>query len=303
MMKSVAAQWHSSRIGAALLATGLGVGAVLSGPAPHSAASADDKVYVAMGDSFAAGAGIAPIVSSVLCSRSRIDYAGLIARQLEIGTFRDVTCGGAEVIHLTTPQAGLGGETVAPQYDALDEATTLVTVGIGGNDIGLERLALDCYNVMRVPAYSCAAASRADGHDVYADKIAGFGETYARIIADIRERSPRAEIAMVGYPTIFRPGGCPDQVPMPPADADYIEARVEQLDTVMRDAANAHGARYVDLLESTRGHDICAAPDDQWVSKLVPDIAGEPPLHPNAASHANSAKQIVKALADMSPRQ
>ncbi|MEU2257723.1 SGNH/GDSL hydrolase family protein [Nocardia xishanensis] len=288
------------RSSSALLATCLGAAVAFTGPAYvgglPSATAAHDTVYVAMGDSYAAGVGIEPMVSSRLCSRSAVNYASLVAWELAAAEFRDVTCGGADVGDFAAPQIGMTGRTEAPQYDALSADTTLVTVGIGGNDIGLARLAVGCLNPTRREGYSCAASSNSDGTDVYADKIREFTGTYGEVIEEIRRRAPRAEIVMVGYPTAFRPGGCPDVQPVLPADADYVQARLEQLNAVMKEEAAAHGARYVDLIPSTRGHDACAAPEQRWVEGMIPVMPGGTPLHPNAAGHANAAKEVLATV-------
>ncbi|MEV0341792.1 SGNH/GDSL hydrolase family protein [Nocardia sp. NPDC050713] len=284
----------------ALLATCLGAAAAFTGHAYvgglSSAEAAHDTVYVAMGDSYAAGVGIEPMVSSRLCSRSAFDYASLVARELGAAEFRDVTCGGADVADFAAPQVSMTGYTEAPQYDALSADTTLVTVGIGGNDIGLARLAVICLNPTHLSGYSCAASNNSNGTDVYADKVEEFRGTYGEVIEEIRRRAPRAEIVMVGYPTAFRPGGCPDVQPILPADADYVQSRLEQLNAVMEEEAAAHGARYVDLIESTRGHDACAAPEERWLEGMIPLKPGGTPLHPNAAGHANAAKEILATV-------
>ncbi|MGW5517517.1 SGNH/GDSL hydrolase family protein [Nocardia africana] len=249
-----------------------------------------------MGDSFASGAGAPPLVSSELCGRSAVNYAHLVAQGLGVTRFRDVTCGGAKVADFSAPRVGETGDSEPPQYDALSADTTLVTVGIGGNDIGLVGLALRCLDVWHLAGYSCAVSNGTGDADVYANKIAGYADTYGTVIDEIHRRAPRAEILMIGYPTAFRPGGCPDVQPVLPADADYLEARIEQTNMVMEQQSAEHGARYVDLTESTKDHGACAAPDQRWLEGVAPVEAGASILHPNSKGHANAAKQILAAV-------
>lgn len=255
-----------------------------------------DTVYVAMGDSFAAGAGIEPVITSALCGRSAVNYAALLAEQLGAAQYRDVTCGGAKAADFAAPRVGYDGDTAAPQYDALSADTTLVTVGVGGNDIGLLSLGVRCFSAWQAVGYSCAAANSTPGADEYANKINQYANTYGQVIEEIRSRSPRATIVMVGYPTGLRPGGCPDTQPILPADADYFQARIEQLNTVMADQAAEHGALFADLIESTRGHDACASSDQRWMEGLIPEKPATSPMHPNAKSHENTARVLLHLL-------
>ncbi|MEV0341795.1 SGNH/GDSL hydrolase family protein [Nocardia sp. NPDC050713] len=288
------------RGGSVLLATYLGASAMLGGPAYASglpsAADAHGAVYVAMGDSYASGAGIEPMVSSRLCGRSAVNYAHLVARDLGTAEFRDVTCAGAKVADFGAPRIGENDETEAPQYDALSADTTLVTVGIGGNDIGLVGLAISCFRAVYRLGDSCAAQNKSNRGDVYADKIAEFAGAYGEMVEEIRRRAPRAEVVMVGYPTFFRTGGCPLVQPMWPADANYLQARIEQLNAVMKEQAAAHDARFVDLIESTRGHDACASPDQRWLEGPVPVDPSAAPLHPNSAGYVNMANEVLATV-------
>src|SRR5919106_3402825 len=99
--------------------------------APASA-SAD---YVALGDSFAAGPLIPLQIQPFGCLKSNNNYAHIAQRELRFAEFRDATCSGAETEDMTQPQGVTPGPN-PPQFDRLDAETTLVTVTIGGNDIG-----------------------------------------------------------------------------------------------------------------------------------------------------------------------
>jgi lysophospholipase L1-like esterase len=275
------------------------VGTALGG-ATHAADAADAApsvgagVYVAMGDSFAAGVGLQPELSP-LCGRSAQDYGNVVARKLEFAEFRDVTCGAAQVRDFSAPQVGAKG-SVPPQYDALTPDTTLVTVGIGGNDVGIPLLAIECSEYARTVLGSCADPNSSFGGVRYIQRIQNFADTYGQVIEEIHRRAPHAEIVMIGYPTGIRPGGCPNIHPILPAEADYLEARIEQLDVVMAKEAAEHGARYLDLLPSTREHDACAAPPQRWMEGLATMTPGRVPLHPTEKSHANTAEQLLKLI-------
>lgn len=273
-----------------VVAVAASAAAITLSAAPAAAAPAPGA-YVALGDSFSAGSGIAPQTPSGICGRSAVNYPTLVARELGIDTVRDVTCGAAESENLAGPQTGLGGGVAAPQFDALGPDTTLVTLGIGGNDIQLVQLAAGCISVLPAPL----TPSCSDRPDTYSDRIDAFAATYDTILDEIARRAPAAQVVMVGYPTGIRPGGCLDSQPVRPADATYLQARIDQLNSVMSRAAAAHDATFVDLAPTTRDHDVCAA--DSWMVGAVPTSPDAVvPLHPTAASHQNTAREIVAAL-------
>lgn len=271
-------------------------GEVQAAPPPGPA-----TVYVAMGDSYASGFGIAPQArpgSFGTCSRSTVDYPTQVAHVLGVAEFRDVTCGAASTANLAGPQTDLDGSPIAPQYDALTPDTTLVTVGIGGNDVGLSLLFFTCTNWLPEPfGRSCAEANTTDGTDTIGERIRAFAPTYGVVIDQIRRRAPQAQILLVGYPLGLRRDGCPETQPVWPADANYERARTDQLNTVMQQQAAAHGATYLDLAASTRGHDACAPVGDRWIEGAISTSPDAPASwHPNAAYHGNAAQQVLDAI-------
>lgn len=268
----------------------------------HSAPVDSTAVYVAMGDSYSAGSGVspqAPTTAASICLRSSANYPSLVAAQLGITRFTDVTCGAAKSTDLAGSQPDPFGPDHAPQFDALTPDTTLVTLGIGGNDIGLVELAASCINPLPEPAgRSCAAANLADGRDPVGERIEAFAPTYGTLFDEIRERAPRAHIVLVGYPVAMQPNGCPGVQPAWAADANYIQDKITQLNQVMADQAAAHDVTFISLEASSTGHDACADPDARWMVGAIPSVPdGFVPLHPNAAGHANTAEQILAVIA------
>src|SRR5436309_2927797 len=101
--------------------------------------------YVSLGDSYVAGPFIPlPTPQPWGCLKSDHNYAHLAAPRLGLD-LRDPSCTGAETGDMTqTPGVSPGPNP--PQFDALAADTTLVTLGIGGNDIGFASIAEDCFS-------------------------------------------------------------------------------------------------------------------------------------------------------------
>lgn len=276
----------------------LGVTTLLVATPLTAQAAPAPLVYVAMGDSFAAGSLVLPAKELLTCARSAVNYASIIASKLQPAAFRDVTCGGAQTTHFANPQPGIIAGTAAPQYNALSPDTTLVTVGIGGNDIGLVGLAVSCVNLLPPGVgTSCKAANTAGGVDKLAQKIDAFAPTYGTVIEEIRQRAPQAKILMVGYPTGIKKGGCWPVVPVWSMDADYLQASLTRLNLRMAEQARAHGATYVDLATPSIGHDMCKGAATRWIEGLIPSVGtnGIVPLHPNAAGLRNAVPTVLAA--------
>ncbi|MEV6774062.1 SGNH/GDSL hydrolase family protein [Nocardia sp. NPDC051030] len=274
----------------------LASGTVLAA-APITHAAPDGPHYVALGDSFSAGAGVFPFSDAAVCGRSAVNYPALLADRLQVATFTDVSCSGATLDKLTTAQAGIISGANRPQLEALTPDTTLVTMTMGGNDIDLTSTAMRCVNVLPEPlGVSCASEFTAGGHDVFVERIAALESTYDRALNEIHSHAPQATVVIAGYPTVSRPGACWEQ-PAWSSDADYLQSILNRLNEMLRTVVTRRGDVFVDTATSTVGHDMCAAPDQQWVNGLIPSSsAAIAPLHPNARGEQNIADQMIGAL-------
>src|SRR3954462_3710603 len=100
--------------------------------------------YVSLGDSYVAGPFIPlPTPQPWGCLKSDHNYAHLAAPRLGPDV-RARSASAAETGEMPQPR-GVSPGPNPPQFDALAADTTLVTLGIGGNDIGFSRLAEDCF--------------------------------------------------------------------------------------------------------------------------------------------------------------
>jgi len=89
--------------------------------------------YVALGSSMAAGPGIRPSAAGAPfgSGRSARNYAHLVAERLNLDLV-DVTFSGATTAHVLADRQ----RSAQPQIRALDGSEKLVTITIGGNDVG-----------------------------------------------------------------------------------------------------------------------------------------------------------------------
>lgn len=260
-------------------------------------ASAAAPRYVALGDSAASGPLITPIdLSSPGCYRSQRNYPKLAAAALGV-PITDVTCSGADTGDMTASQGTDLGD-VPPQFNALTADTTLVTLQIGGNDAGLVGLAESCLNLLPeiLGGSSCKDENTANGGDVYGDRVNSVAPKVAAVLDGIHQRSPSARVFVVGYTTYLPPNGCYPRVQVWARDANYIQAKVDQLNGVLANAAATHGATYVDIRTPGIGKDVCKSSSVRWTEPFIPGNVAAP-LHPNATGMAGMAQVVAAAMA------
>jgi lysophospholipase L1-like esterase len=244
----------------------------------------------------AAGPGIRPRAAGAprWSGRSARNYAHLIARRYHHDLV-DVTFSGATTEHvLTERQHG-----APPQIAALDGTERLVTVTIGGNDVGY------------IPLLMAAALPRSLRHlPLLGGRISELLDRRARDRAldavfeslcavgrALRQRSARARIFFVDYLTVLPPPGVP-AAPLSATDADLGRHVAATLETMTADAATATGCELIRAGAAGREHHAWSA--EPWTT--LPARLGIPvpcrpaPLHPNAAGMRAVADLIAAQL-------
>lgn len=293
--------------------------------------------YVALGDSYSAGYGlgdyeldspfsVAPDANG--CYQSVTNDPHQVAATLGL-VIDDQTCSGA-----ITANIGYGDETIVPtpsltppasktlpalpsgpeqqttltghlapqlQGAALDEDTDLVTVAIGGNDLGFADIAESCIRLDN-GAESVATGLQAitDGvinvancadyfgdsseypEAILSDRIADVVQArIGAVLDDIQQRAPNARVIVVGYPRVATDDqsaadGCWAS-PVPPSpeggvvpfsgtDIIFIHNVEVLLDAAVQAAAAAHGFEFVSSWAATEGHGLCDP--DPWIFGL-----------------------------------
>ena len=274
--------------------------AVVAITAPTVAGAAPRQVpptsYVALGDSFTAGPLIPNQQTNPLgCLRSDRNYPHLIAGATGTQAFRDVSCSGADTNDLYSEQGVTPGPN-PPQLNALDSNTRVVTMGMGGNDIGFSGIIEDCVSVLPFGS-PCRDQYTAGGVDQLSVRIAQTAPKIAAGIQAIRARSPQARILIVGYPTILPDtgSGCWPSMPMAWNDVPYIRAKHKELNAMLATQSAANGATYVDVYTPSIGRDACKSSSVRWVEPIIPANAAAP-VHPNARGMQGMAVAVQARL-------
>lgn len=258
----------------------------------HRAPAADAPRYVALGDSYSSGLGI-PDEVDLNCGRSDSNYPSLVAGALHASRVTDVTCAGADTTHMTQRQG-----SAPAQLDALRPDTSLVTLGIGGNDLDLAGLVTRCVLVgyLAPNGAPCKASFTLLGTDEIRSRINATGPKVEAVLKEIHARSPQAKVFLVGYPAIFPDDGsaCRDLIPLAKGDFPWLRDKTRQLNSMLAEQAAVYGATYVDAYAPSVGHDACAADGVRHIEPKATDSAAG--FHPNAAGHRSTAAAVLAAI-------
>ena len=266
--------------------------ALLSLALSAAAALAANGRYVSLGDSYTAG----PLIPNqslnpLGCLRSDHNYPHLVQPGLTTATLADVSCSGATTNDMFAAQSTSAG-TNPPQLNALTADTRVVTLGIGGNDIGFSDIVVNCARLN--PFDPCKDDYVHGSVDDVSNRIAATAPKIDAVIAAIHRGAPSAKVHVVGYPVILPASGsgCWPSVPILPTDVSYLRAKEIELNAMLAARAAAGGAFYVDTYTSSVGHDVCRSTGTKWVEGLIPSSPAAP-VHPNALGMQNTGRVVL----------
>jgi lysophospholipase L1-like esterase len=259
--------------------------------------------YVALGDSFTSGPDVPTQLDAATsprapasCMRSSRNYPSLVARSLGLA-LRDMSCSGATTEDLT----GAQGPGIPAQLSALGPRTAVVSLGIGGNDLGFGTIAHNClaaspWGATRV-GWSCAAHYTAGGDDQLAATVDQVGGRVSASLEEIGARAPHARVFVVGYPDIIPAtgSGCWPRLPFSGPDVAYLRSVEDHLNATLAGDAARSGATFVDMATPSAAHASCASATTRWVEPVLPS-RGTFPLHPSAAGMAGMARVLAAAM-------
>lgn len=232
---------------------------------PAQAAAPTD--YVAMGDSYSSGAGAPPYG---LCFQSAGSYAPRWAATHTVSSFLFVACGG-----VTSQQMG-------PQYLALSRFTDLVTVTIGGNDVGFADVVLACGTGSDAQCTAAVDKAVASGNSVLPSRLDG-------VYSKIKQRAPRAEVVVLGYPRLVEPDGtC-----LTATKRAALNRGADSLNAVISQAAARADVTYLDARDQFAGHGACGP--SPWINPFSLTGIVES-FHPNRDGYAKGYLPLLNSV-------
>jgi lysophospholipase L1-like esterase len=264
---------RSSRIpaiGVAALALGIAAAIAATGPAAKAASSVN---YVALGDSYSSGVGAGGESGS--CDQSPNAFGARWAAANAPASFTFAACADA-----TT------SSVISGQLSSLSASTTLVSITIGGNDVGFSSIMETC--VLDSTSACERAVSRAEQ---YASTT--LPGNLSTLFTDIKTDAPNARVIVVGYPD-FYDLSVPICIGLSAADHQALDNGVNDLDTVIQIAAGNAGFLFADVRSQFTGHELCDGAG--WLNSVdIFDIHTS--YHPTATGQADGYLPVFTAAA------
>ena len=204
--------------------------------------------YVALGDSYASGVGAGSYTAeSGSCNRSTNAYPAVWAATNAPASYVSVACSGATTTSVLNSQ-----------LSALSSTTTLVSVTVGGNDVGFSSIMTTC---VLYGTTDCVAAVQA-----------AENKAQTELPAQARQPVQRHPVARAQRPGRRRrlPGLLPARhafcVGLSETSRAKINEGINVLDDVIRTAAARHGFVFADVRSIFVGHQLCSG--DKWLHAL-----------------------------------
>jgi lysophospholipase L1-like esterase len=265
-------------LGRALVVTAAAATAAAVAIAFALAATAQPAVrYVALGDSYSSGLGAGSYdPGSGSCDRSGRAYPVLWARAHAPASFTFAACARA-----TT------SSVISGQLSALSHRTTLVSITIGGNDVGARSVLETC---VLFSTRDCVHAISA----AEAAMTSTLPRALDRLLAAIATAAPNARVVVLGYPRLYdlaRSGAC---IGLSTTDRTDLNQAADELDAQLQAAARRHRDVFADVRSAFRDHEICDTP--RWLHSVdwLDPIAS---YHPTAAGQAGAYYPVFAARA------
>lgn len=306
--------------------------------------------YLALGDSFTSGEGEnddsyyqkGTNDQYEKCHVSRRSYPYLIAQMLGVDQqfVHNVACSGAKTEDIVGKNTTYWGQNdrlgekklnldrsikTIYQNESLDTFTPgrihqesflrkykpkIITIGIGGNNIGFSDKLRSC-----VGFDSCEWASTAEGREKTALEIQSSFDTLVNTYASIQNASPGSKLYVIGYPKLVdKDGVCSffNGILLDSTERTFMNEAVHYINEVIKSAAKKVGVTYIDVENSFGEKVLCGAlqPSDMNAIKVGDDspifsvfgwlkLIGSESFHPKPSGHQSIASTITSQQPDL----
>jgi GDSL-like Lipase/Acylhydrolase family len=209
-------------------------------------ASAASVHYVALGDSYSSGDG-AGSYSDGDCLQSANAYPELWANAHAPASFTNETCAGA-----------VTSDVLNGQLSGVTSATTLVSVTIGGNDVGFSSVMETCVLDSDSSCLSAVAAAESYAQNTLPGAL-------NNLFAAIHSKAPSAHVVVLDYPHLYTiTSFC---IGLSNTKRTALNAGADTLDTTISKAAATAGFTFADVRSQFSGHELCSG--DGWLHSVT----------------------------------
>ncbi|ASU86362.1 SGNH/GDSL hydrolase family protein [Nocardiopsis gilva YIM 90087] len=264
--------------------------------------------YVALGDSYSSGDGAGDYLPGTAksggCWRSANAYPQRILSAYDFaGDLGFVACS-SQKGRAMLKEVG----SADSQLDRITPHTSLITLGVGGNDLGFTPVLRTC--MVRLPLVEADACT---GQEKDVEKrMEKFKATFDDLLAEIRDRAPDARVVVLGYPRLFpaKPQGM--YYTLTVGDQKWLndtikrfnlqlENAVNRADAEIADESQVGSVEFVDIYTVFKGHEVDA--EEPWLNGvLIRDLSegikvDRSTFHPTAAGQAAFTDRVAERIA------
>jgi lysophospholipase L1-like esterase len=241
-------------------------------------ASAQSVVhYVALGDSYSSGVGAGSYIgSSGSCDQSTNAYPALWDTANQPASYVSEACSGA-----TT------ATVLSSQLSALSTATTLVSITVGGNDVGFSSVMETC--VLESTSSCVSAVDHAES--LTATQLPGELDS---VLSAIHADAPNARVVALDYPELYDLSRSSSCIGLSTTDRTDLNQGADQLDSQIQAAAARHGDVFADVRGAFAGHEICDS--SSWLHSVnFLDVSES--YHPTASGQSGAYEPVFSNYA------
>jgi lysophospholipase L1-like esterase len=280
--------------------------------------------YIALGDSFSSGEGNPPFMSGTdtdsplnKCHRSDQAYGFKIQfPNVDLAAQDLLACSGAATgavlpFPLGYPPANAPGEL--PQLERtrngnpiVNNTTEMITLTVGGNDIGFALILEDCILELEFDCASTAYRPLA----AYGDNRSFKQIVEARLPINapvigityqaVKSHAQNASVFVLGYPREFGKGPAGTCLYAPgisSAEAKWLDDLSDKLNLMLYQQAAAAGVHFISVTGAFNKHGACAT-GSNWINGFMPwDLSSS--FHPNSAGHWAYARTLDQYMQDL----
>ena len=241
--------------------------------AAAAARTASAVTYAALGDSYSSGVGTGSYTLDSTCKRGIYAYPYLWAQRHAGTTLSFVACSGARTSDL-----------LANQVSAVTPSTDLVSMTIGGNDIGFAGLIQQC------TLSDCSAALDSTRTNLEST----LGSKLDSVFTTVKSHAALdAKIVVLGYPRVFSGASCLGSLGISSTEETKANQLSDALDAVLATHAQKDGVTYQSAIGAFLGHAVCSS--SAWINGLNLFNTTES-YHPNKAGHSSGYLALLTSV-------
>lgn len=279
--------------------------------------------YVGLGDSYSAGEGLPGYLEgsdtgSNRCHRSEFAYATLVTGPHYPAPIREmsadpahaamwdfIACSGAVTTNVIPTGRGQYDELPQLAQGRVGPQTDLVTMTIGGNDVGFSKVVQTCaLHACLAPGYKPL-----DGLSLtqwLPMKITAVRPLLVDTYLEVQRAAPEASVVVLGYPHLF-PASEAEQTCLKLGpwndEQNYLRQMSAKFNDTLTAATATGGVHFVDVMGDWAGHEVCGN-NGEWINGAtlkptwakLPLKATDQSFHPNEAGEAAYAEQVDRFL-------